>query len=95
MAQRSTRIALALLSVLTVTATGARAQDGKASQPAEPIVFGTDATYEVMFDDDPLAAIPNGTIIPRITGNRKWPHASLMRPRTQFVIEMLKSSDKL
>ena len=93
MARRSTRIAIALASVLTVLSAGAQAQEQKERQPAEPLVFGTGATYEVKFDDDPLAALGNGVLIPRITVRGDFPHAQLMRPRTQFVVEMLKSSE--
>jgi len=95
MTQRSTRIAIALALALTGTAAGAQAQEGATSQSADPLVFGTGATYEVTFKDDPLAALPNGVIIPRITVIGKQPHARLMRPRTQFVVEMLKSVDKI
>ena len=95
MARRSILVAIGVVSLLTLGAGSAQAQDRPASQPAEPLVFGTDATYEVKFDDDPLAALPNGTIIPRITVRSGTLHARLMRPRTQFVVEMLKSTDAL
>lgn len=95
MARRSTRIAIALATVLTVFSAGAAAQDRPASAPAEPLVFGTGATYEVNFDDDPLAAIPPGTIIPRITVIGGFRQAPLMRPRTQFIVEMLKSPENI
>jgi len=90
---RSMHIAVALVFFSMTTAAGAGAQERPASPPAEPLVFGTGATYEVKFDDDPLAALPNGVIIPRITVLDGFPHAPLMRPRTQFVTEMLKSAE--
>ncbi|HEX6766578.1 MAG TPA: hypothetical protein VF103_13890 [Polyangiaceae bacterium] len=93
MPKRSTRIALALASLLFAGTELARAQDRPRSESADPLVFGTGATYEVKFDDDPLAALPNGVIVPRIAVRGKLPHASLMRPRAQFVVEMLKSAD--
>jgi hypothetical protein len=93
MTQRSTRIAIALASVLTVFSAGAQAQDEKTRQPADPLVFGTGATYEVKFDDDPLAALGNGVLIPRITVRGTFAHAQLMRPRTHFVDKMLKSPE--
>ncbi len=92
MARRSTRTAIALASVLTVFSVGAQAQERPAR---DPLVFGTGATYEVNFDDDPLAAIPPGTIIPRITVIGGFRQAPLMRPRTQFVVEMLKSPENI
>jgi hypothetical protein len=93
MSRRSTRIAIALASVLTILSAGAQAQEQQARQPADPLVFGTGATYEVKFDDDPLAALGNGVLIPRLTVKGSFPHAQLMRPRTHFVVEMLKSSE--
>jgi hypothetical protein len=75
------------------TGTVALAQDRTATPAADPLVFGTGATYEVKFDDDPLAALPGGAMIPRLTVLERFPHARLMRPRTQFVIEMLKSAE--
>jgi len=95
MARRSILVAIGVVSLFTLSAGGALAQDRPASQPAEPLLFGTGATYEYKFDDDPLAALPNGTIIPRITVRGGVLHARLMRPRTQFVVEMLKSTDTL
>jgi hypothetical protein len=93
MTRCSTRIAIALASVLTVLSAGAQAQEDRPTR--DPLVFGTGATYEVNFDDDPLAAIPPGTIIPRITVVGGFQHAPLMRPRTQFIVEMLKSPEKI
>ena len=93
MVRRSTHIAIALAFVSMTTATAALAQERPASPAADPLVFGTGATYEVLFDDDPLAALPGGTIIPRLTVLERFPHAPLMRPRTQFVVEMLKSAE--
>lgn len=90
MTRRSARIAIALASVLTVLTAGAQAQE---REQREPLVFGTGATYEVSFDDDPLGALGPGTIIPKITVMGKFKHAQLMRPRTHFVVEMLKSPE--
>jgi hypothetical protein len=95
MARRSILVAIGVVCFLTLAAGAARAQDRSANPPADPLVFGTGATYEVKFDDDPLAALPNGVLIPRITVREGWPHAQLMRPRTHFVNEMLKSTDTL
>ena len=95
MAQHPIRLALALASVLTLTAAGASAQGAAGSRPSEPLVFGTGPTYEVKFDDDPLGALPGDVIVPRITVRETFGAASLMRPRTQFVVEMLKSTDTL
>jgi hypothetical protein len=93
MISRSTHIAIALAFVTMTTGATALAQDRAPTPADEPLVFGTGATYEVRFDDDPLAALPGGAIIPRLTVLERLPHARLMRPRTQFVIEMLKSAE--
>ena len=95
MARHSILVAMGVASFFTLGTVGAQAQDRPASQPAEPLVFGTGATYEVKFDDDPLAALPNGVIVPRILVRAGWPHDRLMRPRTHFVNEMIKSTDTL
>jgi hypothetical protein len=102
---RSTRIAIALASVLTVTAAGASAQEGT-SQPADPAIAGArspydltykddPSTYEVTFTDDPLTALGSDVIIPmiRVRGGQRYP--MLHRARTQFVREMLKSVDAI
>jgi hypothetical protein len=95
MAQHSTRLAVALASVLSVVTVTANAQESAKSRPAEPLVFGTGATYEVKFDDDPLGALPSDVIIPRITVRGSVGSPLLMRARTQFVVEMLKSVDTI
>jgi hypothetical protein len=94
MARRSTRFAIVLASVLTVLASQASAQ-GAASQPAEPLVFGNRGTYEYIFTDDPLAALPNGVIVPIIRMRPPVGSPRLHRPRTQFVVEMLKSVEAI
>jgi hypothetical protein len=95
MTRRSIRLGIVLSSVLTATAAGAQSEGRTASQPAEPLVFGTTATYEVRFDDDPLGALAPDTIIPRITVRDIKHSPRLHRPRTQFVMEMLKTVDDM
>ena len=94
MTRRSIRLAFALAALLTVTAAGAQAQDA-GGPSAEALVVGNDATYEVTFRDDPLAALPNGVIIPRLSVRPIKGYPRLHRARTQFVREMLKSTDTL
>ena len=94
---RSTRLAIALASALTITAAGASAQE-ETSQPADPydIRSGADPSeYEVTFKDDPLAALGSDVIVPLIRIRPGVRYPMLHRPRTQFVREMLKSVDKL
>lgn len=54
---------------------------------------GRDVTYE--FYDDPLAAGTLGPSGGRITVVNRKIHTLLIRPRTQFVTEMLKSVENL
>jgi hypothetical protein len=95
MARRSTRFAIVLASVLTALASQASAQGRAASQPAEPLAFGTGGSYEYVFTDDPLAALPNGVIVPIIRMRPPVGSPRLHRPRTQFVAEMLKSVEAI
>jgi len=83
----------ALLAVLSLSA-AARAQDTRprAATPART-VDDRNVTYE--FLDDPLAG---GGIVPRggvVTIRTRRMQTLLIRPRTQFVTEMLKSVENL
>jgi hypothetical protein len=49
----------------------------------------------VIFKDDPLAAGQFGPMDPRITVMAQPKRVMLLRPRTQFVTEMLKSVEAL
>jgi hypothetical protein len=95
MTHRSTRTAsfLATLSLLCAGAAGAEEPGTKAA--SDPLVFGDGATYEVKFDDDPLGALSGDVLVPRIEVRGGFAHAGLMRPRTQFVVEMLKSVEAI
>jgi hypothetical protein len=94
MARRSTGIAIALALVSMTTGTTALAQDRAGTRAAEPLAFGG-ATYEYTFEDDPLTALHGGPIVPIIKVLDRFPHARLLRPRTQFVVEMLKSVEAI
>jgi hypothetical protein len=93
MAHRSFCIGVLLASASLLTATGVNAQGQRSEAATKPLVFGSDEAYEVRFDDDPLAALPNGVIVPRITVRQGVGSPRLMRARTQFVVEMLKSAE--
>ena len=95
MAHRSRKLAFVVGFVSLLVATGATAQERRTPSPAEPLVFGSDATYEVTFDDDPLAALPNGVIVPRIQVRATIGSPRLTRARTQFVVELLKSAEAI
>jgi hypothetical protein len=64
----------------------AHAETGSAAQ-----VEGTGATYSVQFVDDPLNALGQDGIIPRIVVRPHAPRTTLIRPRTSFVTELLKT----
>lgn len=91
------RFALAaLLSAVTVLWTSALcAQTQSSAAPREPVVSGTDSTYEVAFDDDPLSALGADEHIARIRVRPARTLALLLRPRVSFVSEMLQSVEKL
>jgi hypothetical protein len=95
MTHRSICIASFLATVSLLFAGAAGAQERRAKAPADPLVFGDGATYEVKFDDDPLGALSSDIIVPRIEVRGGFAHAGLMRPRTQFVVEMLKSVEAI
>jgi len=51
--------------------------------------------YTAVFDDDPLAALVDGSVVPKIVvrGVKTYPY--LIRPRTHFVAELLKSVERI
>jgi hypothetical protein len=58
-------------------------------------VDGSGATYTVQFVDDPLNALNDGVIIPRIVVRPGGLRTMLLRPRTSYVNEMLKSVETM
>jgi len=58
-------------------------------------VTNTADGMEAVFDDDPLAALVNGGAVPKLVvrGVKTFPY--LIRPRTHFVAEMLKSVERI
>lgn len=84
----STIVAAMMAAGLSMISGAARADDTFEAQD-------DGSGQRVIFKDDPLAALPNGvegaTIIVRPGAVR----ALLLRPRTQFVSEMLKSVENL
>jgi hypothetical protein len=71
----------------------ALAQPHTQRDAAEPKVDGTDASYTVEFIDDALNALGHGTLIPRIVVRPRVPRTTLIRPRTSFVNQLLKSAE--
>ncbi|MDQ2643850.1 MAG: hypothetical protein M3020_08560 [Myxococcota bacterium] len=62
------------------------------AQPgAEPHVEGSGASYSVQFLDDPLNALGQDGVIPTIRVRPTPLRTTLIRPRTSFVTELLKS----
>ena len=58
-------------------------------------VDGSGATYTVQFIDDPLNALNDGVIIPRIVVRPGGLRTMLLRPRASYVNEMLKSVETM
>ena len=90
MACRSLGFALALSLALV---SGPALGQGRAAPAAEPVVVGSGPDYEVTFTDDPLAALPKGVILAKIRVREEIGYTALMRPRTSYVRELLKSAD--
>ena len=64
----------------------------------DAVAYRTEATasgYRVNFDDDPLTAEGLGPIGARIAVMQRASRATLIRPRTAFVAELLKSVEHL
>lgn len=83
----------ALAAVATVVFTHRSAS----AQPVNdtPKVDGSGATYSVEFVEDPLNALAEGTIIPRIVVRPGPVRTMLLRPRTSYVSEMLKTVEAI
>lgn len=92
---------LALVLVLpTLVAANALAQpaaSGKSGAASDSgmKVDGSGPSYRVEFMDDPLNALNDGQIIPRIVVRPGTARTMLLRPRTSFVTEMLKSVESM
>lgn len=56
---------------------------------------GSGGTYEVEFEDDSLGALGNQGTIPRITVRQPGKRVLLIRERTSFVPQMLKSVEDM
>ena len=80
-------IALAALTTLALASRSATAQTGA----NDTLVTGTGDSYSVNFSDDPLNALGNDAVIARIVVRPGAARTMLLRPRTSYVSEMLKS----
>jgi hypothetical protein len=84
-----------ILPILAVTsglfASTAYAEDAPGVKSTSPSSTG----YAVVFDDDPLQAGGIGGVSARIAIVERASRSTLIRPRTAFVIELLKSVEKL
>jgi hypothetical protein len=76
-----------------VSVSVAGAANAQTARPSEPNVDGTGASYTVEFVDDALNALGQDVLIPRIVVRPRAPRTTLIRPRTSFVTELLKSAD--
>jgi hypothetical protein len=91
-------VTVALLSMLVATSASAQpASAGKSSSAKDSSmkVEGSGASYKVEFTDDPLNALNDGVLIPRIVVRPGAVRVMLLRPRASFVTEMLKSVEML
>jgi hypothetical protein len=86
---RTILLSLAVMSGLL--APTAYAEDAPGVKSITPSSTG----YAVAFDDDPLQAGGIGGVTTRIAILERASRSTLIRPRTAFVVELLKSVEKL
>ena len=81
---------IAALLLLTASTAGAQEKRSVATTTVT-----TERGYGYVFYDDPLAAGQYGSTTAILKVRRRGAHAILIRPRVQFVTEMLKSAESL
>jgi hypothetical protein len=82
-------IVLPALIVLATVAPSAAADD------SAPVAQNNEGGYIYNFEDDPLQAAGLGSLGAYIPVARRAVRATLIRPRTAFVVELLKSVEHL
>lgn len=85
----------ALLAALVLCLTRSAYAQPAPTEDASYRTAATSSGYRVNFDDDPLEAGGLGPIGARIPVMARASHATLIRPRTAFVVELLKSVEHL
>jgi opacity protein-like surface antigen len=85
---------LAMMSAVVAMA-GASAAGAEEPRAAAAKAVTNERGYGYVFHDDPLAAGQFGSTTAVIRVRPRGGHAALIRPRVQFVTEMLKSADSL
>jgi hypothetical protein len=83
--------ALAAAMGIVLLAPAAVAQD----ESTRPSPSPADGSYLYRFEDDPLSATGLEVSFPIISVRNRADRATLIRPRTAFVVELLKSVEKL
>jgi hypothetical protein len=76
----------------------ANAQAGRHDEtpiPGDSYVTNDEDGYRIDFDDDPLDALDRNTFVARIQVRAGRTRELLIRPRTSFVTEMLKTVESL
>jgi hypothetical protein len=84
---------LGLVTISAVSSLSAAAFAETGGSVDDPKIDGAGASYTVEFVDDALNALGQDTLIPRIVVRPRPPRTTLIRPRTSFVTELLKSAD--
>jgi len=87
--------ALTLAAALTVGASPAFADETPKPPAAKTKAKGAAHDYEYKFDDDPMQAGGNGAYTAQIKVVKMGAKNRLIRPRTQFVTELLRSVEQL
>ncbi len=86
-------LAPAVVAVVLLLGSNAFAQNGKVAPKAAPVDPATDGHYEYSFPDDALDAAPNGPYLDWFRHRIRQPRATLIRPRVQFIPELIKSCE--
>ena len=91
------RFALSCVFCVTISNTAWSQAQSAPAEPAEDYRVRApstaDESYGVVFEDDPMFALGPDALIPRLTVRKGVPMTMLLRARTSFVPEILKSAE--
>lgn len=92
---RKLNVAVALFFAMCLVSAMSRAEDFQTRAETQVVTNPNERGYGYVFHDDPLNAGDGGSMAASIIVRPKAGHALLIRPRMQFVTEMLKSVENL
>jgi hypothetical protein len=93
---RNRMVMMLVGSLVVLAASVAQADNTRGNGRAAPVTAtSNDRGYGYEFTDDPLNAMMGGSNTATIIARPKAGHSLLIRPRMQFVSEMLKSVENI